>query len=168
MTERQVTGNKRQAGVTIRSYRTPDFERVWALHREGMLQTASEYPEVNAKYEDDLRAIEQSYLTQGSHFWVAEAGARLVGMTAITRIDAETGRLRRMRVTETWRRRGIAQTLLNSGVAFCRAQGYKRIVLDTTERQAAAHRLYEKNGFVKLGERRLGPFNVFDYEKNLR
>jgi RimJ/RimL family protein N-acetyltransferase len=42
-----------------------------------------------------------------------------------------------------------------------------RLILDTTEQQTAAHRLYEKNGFVRTGERSLGPFRVFDYVKEL-
>jgi len=148
----------------IRRYEALDRFQVWELHREGMLQTASEYPDVDPSYEDDLRATEETYLTDGSHFWVAEAEGRLVGMAAIKRVDAETGRLRRMRVTAARRRRGIAQALLDTAVGFCRAHGYKRIVLDTTERQTAAHRLYERNGFVRVSERGLGPFRVFDYE----
>ena len=68
-------------------------------------------------------------------------------MVAAQRIDDRTGRLRRMRVTAAWRRKGVATDLLNTVEEFCREQGYKRLILDTTEQQTAAHRLYEEDGF---------------------
>ncbi len=153
--------------LVIRRYEPRDWDQVWALHREGVLETTPRYLEVDPKYEDDLRDIAAAYLSPGSNFWVAQIGGKgpLVAMVGIRRIDAETGRLRRMRVTAAWRRRGIGRRLLDSAEAFCRAQGYRRIILDTTEQQTAAHRLYEGAGFVRTGERSLGPFKVFDYEK---
>jgi GNAT superfamily N-acetyltransferase len=143
------------------------MDAVWALHREGLAQTTPQYPEVVAHYESDLQDMEGHYLGGGSHFWVAEIDGALVGMTGIERIDAGTGRLRRMRVTTDRRRTGIAQALLETAERFCREQGYGRLILDTTEHQTAAHRLYEKNGFVRVGERDLGPFRVIDYSKEL-
>jgi GNAT superfamily N-acetyltransferase len=123
------------------------------------------YPDVDPSYEEDLRNIDRVYLTPGSHFWVAEAGAQLIGMVAIERIDADTGRLRRMRVTGDWRRRGIATNLLRTTGEFCRNAGYQRIILDTTKDQVAAHALYEKHGFVRTGSRRIGVVPVYDYVK---
>jgi len=152
--------------VTICTCEPCDHAAVWNLHREGM-ETTPEYLDVAPKYEDDLHHIEDKYLTPGSSFWVAEADGTLVGMAAIQRIDAQTGRLRRMRVTAAHRRRGIAQRLLETAERFCREQGYRRLILDTTEQQTAAHRLYERAGFKRIGERSLGAFRIFDYEKEL-
>jgi len=33
--------------------------------------------------------------------------------------------------------------------------------------QVAARRLYERHGYAMVGERTLGPFTLFDYEKEL-
>ncbi len=153
--------------VTIRTYQPGDYEQVWALHREGVMETTPQYLDLDPKYEDDLRNIETGYLTLGSNLWVAEADG-LMGMIGIQRVDAGTGRLRRTRVTAAHRRRGIAQRLLQTAERFCRDQGYRRLILDTTEQQTAAHHLYERAGFIRTGERPLGPFRVFDYEKELR
>lgn len=153
--------------LVIRSYEPRDEESVWALHREGLAQTTPQYPEVLADYESDLQDLERHYLGEGSHFWIAEIDGVAVGSTGIERINAETGRLRRMRVTTSERRRGIAEALLETAERFCRKQGYRRLILDTTEQQTAAHVLYEKHGFVRTGERTLGPFRVFDYVKEL-
>lgn len=153
--------------VRIRRYEPRDYDDVWRLHREGVEQTASEYPAAVKGYEDDLRSIEETYLSHGCNFWVIEAPDGLVGMAAISRVDAKTGRLRRMRVTEAWRRRGLAQALLDTAVEFCRESGYERVILDTTEQQTAAHLLYEGCGFARTGERMLGPYRVFDYEMRI-
>lgn len=157
-----------RTGLVIRTYEARDLDAVWALHREGLEQTTPQYPVMLAHYEDDLHNLETHYLAAGSHFWMAEVGGEAVGMTAIERIDADTGRLRRMRVTTARRRAGIAQALLDTAESFCRDQGYRRLILDTTEHQTAAHRLYERNGFICTGERDLGPFRVIDYVKELR
>ena len=154
--------------LVIRTYRAEDYEQVWALHLEGVRDSRAQYPDVdNSGYEDDLRNIERDYLCAGSNFWVAEADDQLIGMVAAQRIDGRTGRLRRMRVTRDWRRKGVATHLLDTVEEFCRGQGYTRLILDTTEQQTAAHRLYERAEFVRVGERMLGPFRVFDYEKSL-
>jgi GNAT superfamily N-acetyltransferase len=156
------------AGLAIRTYRPSDHDAVWELHREGVQQTTPQYPTALPGYEDDLADIAANYLGDGCGFWVVEGPDGLIGMAAIQRIDAETARLRRMRVTESWRRKGIAQALLETAEQFCRASGYIRLILDTTEQQTAAHALYERTGFVRTGQRPLGPFLVYDYAKDLR
>lgn len=152
--------------IRIRRYETRDHDDVWRLHLEGVRQTRTIAPELPG-YDDDLRDVEANYLGEGSNFWVVETADGLVGMTAIERKDEHTARLRRMRVTTDWRRRGVARVLLDVAVEFCREQGYTLIVLDTTEQQTAAHRLYERYGFKATGERTIGPFRVFDYEMSL-
>jgi len=155
-------------GMIIRTYEPTDHDRVWALHREGVADTRSGYPDVDtSSYEEDLRNIEREYLSPGSNFWVVEVDRRLIGMAAIQRIDSVTGRLRRMRVTGARRRKGVATDLLETAQEFCREMGYKRIILDTTQDQTSAHALYEKNGFVRTGERMIGVVPAYDYLKEL-
>jgi ribosomal protein S18 acetylase RimI-like enzyme len=156
------------AGLRIRAYEPHDFDDVWRLHREGVTRTRDEYVEVmKGGYEADLHAIEETYLTGGA-FWVVEADdGALIGMTAVQPIDEKTGRLRRMRVTPEYRGRGIGQALVDTAAEFCRERGYTKLILDTTEQQVEGQRLYERNGFVKTGERMLGTFRVFDYERRL-
>jgi len=153
-------------GLRLRRYEAADHDQVWALHREGVLDEGGN-PKVDPKYDADLRRLEEVYLGEGANFWVVEAPDSLVGMAAISRVDATTGRLRRMRVTAVWRRKGVAKALLNEAIDFCRACGYKRLILDTTEHQTGAQRMYESAGFVKLDERSLGPFVVYDYALDL-
>ncbi len=151
----------------IRRYEPRDNDAVWALHLEGVAATREDVA-VGPEYDDDLRNIEAEYLSEGSCFWITEVEEEPIAMAAIQRIDAQTGRLRRMRVTAPWQRRGVARLLLKTAEDFCREQGYSRLILDTTEQQTAAHKLYEKAGFARTGERLVGPFTVFFYAKDLR
>ncbi|MEO6198243.1 MAG: GNAT family N-acetyltransferase [Dehalococcoidia bacterium] len=153
--------------LLIRIYGPRDHDDVWRLHWEGVREISPPYPEVVSDYERDLEEIDATYLTDGSNFWVINGPDGLVGMAAIQRINAETGRLRRMRVTESWRRKGIAQALLSTAEAFCHTSGYSRLILDTTQHQTTAQALYTHNGFRKSGEHDLGPFRMFDYVKDL-
>jgi len=157
----------RDLGVQVRTFEPRDSEQVWALHQEGLRDTGAFYPNADPRWDDDLRGVEEVYLTEGSHFWVAQAGGRLVGMTAVVREDGDTARLRRMRVTARWRGRGLGQALLEVAEEFCRRQSYKRIVLDTTDRQQAARRLYDRNGYVRTDERPLGEMQMIFYRKGL-
>jgi GNAT superfamily N-acetyltransferase len=153
-------------GLVIRRYDPKDHNAVWDLHIEGVRQSRSLYPPP-AGYEDDLHDISATYLGDGSNFWVVESPDGLIGMAAVSRVDERTGRVRRMRVTASWRRKGVAQALLRIAMAFCRECGYNRVILDTTHMQTDAHRLYERAGFTKTGEHELGPFRIFDYERRL-
>jgi ribosomal protein S18 acetylase RimI-like enzyme len=154
--------------IIIRGYKAADADAVWALHREGVVQGRAEQPnEDYSDYEKDLQNIEEAYLCPGSNFWVVEIGGRVVGMAAVQRIDPQTGRLRRVRVTEAWRRRGLASKLLETAESFCRHTGYGKLILDTMAQQTSAQRLYEAAGFRPMGDRMLGPFLVVDYEKDL-
>jgi putative acetyltransferase len=48
------------------------------------------------------------------------------------------------------RGKGLGQALYAHAEAFARAAGYRAIWLDSSRRFAAAHRLYERNGFVLI------------------
>jgi GNAT superfamily N-acetyltransferase len=48
------------------------------------------------------------------------------------------------------REHGLAARLLATAVDWCRANRVRRIYLGTTEKFLAAHRFYEKHGFVTI------------------
>jgi GNAT superfamily N-acetyltransferase len=163
--------------VTIRTYEPRDAEAVWALHVEAQEELGLPYdiPERDG----DLRSIPDAYLRTGSHFWVVEAGGRPIATVAVRREDEEAAQIKRMRVTASHRRQGFGRRLLETAETFCRENGYRRIILDTTHRQEAAQRLYENSGYHRTGERTLDRLGldapnpipgivIFDYEKDLR
>ncbi|KAK4818575.1 hypothetical protein QYF61_014711 [Mycteria americana] len=127
----------------------------------------------------DLRNISASYLrAPDSCFWVAEAGGAVVGMVAVTapQDPAERGvalELKRMSVSRDYRGRGVSKALCGEVLRFARARGYGAVVLSTSMVQVAAQRLYEGQGFRKVGASSpslLGSllcFHIFHYRCDL-
>jgi GNAT superfamily N-acetyltransferase len=105
-------------------------------------------------YDDqpDLKDIPGFYQRGSGNFWVARAGEAVVGTIALKDIGNAQVALRKMFVDSGHRGRaaGVAQNLLDTAIAWARAKGVKEILLGTTVKFLAAHRFYEKNGFVRV------------------
>ena len=96
-------------------------------------------------------------------YWVAEdADGRIVGGTGIGPLDGVAGvcELQKMYCLPEARGTGIAQTLLNTAMAFAKTK-YTQCYLETFRNMLAAQRFYEKNGFERL-DRPLGTTGHFD------
>ncbi|NXI47254.1 NT8F2 acetyltransferase, partial [Galbula dea] len=59
--------------------------------------------------------------------------------------------LKRMSVSKDYRGQGISQALCGEVLRFARARGFEAVVLCTSMVQVAAQRLYESQGFRKVG-----------------
>jgi ribosomal protein S18 acetylase RimI-like enzyme len=135
----------------IRSFRREDLPACTQLYREGLLGGKIAENDTGLDIDD----IEQAYMnTPGSHFWVAEAssdgngGAReIVGMIGVQHHEDGVGEIRRLRVRNDWRRRGIGSALIETALKFCQDHGYLKITLDTFVEREAAVKLFEKFHF---------------------
>ncbi|XP_078608216.1 N-acetylaspartate synthetase-like [Branchiostoma floridae x Branchiostoma japonicum] len=106
---------------------------------------------------DDIENVQGNYMKPRRNFWVAEADdGQVVGTIAITLMNLDkpanecaddVAWLRRMAVSEKYRRQGIAKRLVETAIEFCKRNKYRRIELITTEVQLPAKALYEKMGF---------------------
>ncbi|NWH67989.1 CMLO6 acetyltransferase, partial [Geococcyx californianus] len=82
--------------------------------------------------------------------------------------------LKRMSVSKDFRGRGVAKALCSEVLRFTRARGYEAVVLSTSMVQVAAQRLYEGQGFRKVGSfspSLLGSllcFHIYHYRCDLR
>ena len=153
-------------GLTFRRYRSGDREQVWRLHNQALEVVGAHRG--NGPWDEDLKSIEDVYLGSGGEFLVGEYDGRVVAMGALRRVNPTTARIARMRVQPELQRRGIGRALLERLEARAMAEGVKRLQLDTTARQEAAQRLYESNGYEKVGEKHEGGFRVYEYRKDLR
>lgn len=100
----------------------------------------------------DLLDIPAFYQRGRGNFWVALDGDTVVGSIALLDIGADQAALRKMFVAPGHRgaERGVAAALLRTLLAWAGAQGLRDIFLGTTARYLAAHRFYEKHGFLEL------------------
>lgn len=105
----------------------------------------------------DLADVRGTYLrSPHSCFWVAEAGGAVVGMVAVEPPEDPAERavaleLKRMSVSREHRGWGISGALCGEVLRFARTRGFGAVVLSTSVVQVAAQRLYENQGFRRVG-----------------
>jgi len=107
---------------------------------------------ITAADQPDLGAIEAFYQSGRGGFWVAKIDGRVVGTIALKDIGGGEAALRKMFVAAPYRGPAFAtaKKLLDTLLTEAAKRGIRRIFLGTTDKFVAAHRFYEKNGFVEI------------------
>jgi GNAT superfamily N-acetyltransferase len=95
-----------------------------------------------------------------------EAGAAVAG-GGVKRLDDGACEIKRMYVIPEARGRGLASVLLKGLEDEARALGYEIVRLDTGAKQPAAQAMYERAGYVQIGNFNANPFASFWGEKAL-
>jgi ribosomal protein S18 acetylase RimI-like enzyme len=150
---------------TLRRYTSADREAVEYLHVHAIQQAGAYLG--RGSWDDDVYAIEETYLNNQGEFLIGEWDGIFVAMGALHCTSPERAEIKRMRVHPDFQGRGIGQIILNELEARARAIGYKTLHLDTSVVQIAAQKLYEKNGFREVGRDRYNDLEVILYEKSL-
>lgn len=107
---------------------------------------------ITREEQPDLIDIKNVFQNGNGNFWVALCGDRVVGTVGVVDIGNQQVALKKMFVNAEFRGKkfGIAQSLMDTAKQWCAVRGVKSILLGTTAKMFAAHRFYEKNGFVEL------------------
>jgi ribosomal protein S18 acetylase RimI-like enzyme len=150
---------------TLRRYTPADREAVEYLHVH-VIQQAGAYLG-RGPWDDDVYAIEETYLNNQGEFLIGEWDSVFVAMGALRRTSPKRAEIKRMRVHPDYQGRGLGQIILNELEAHARILGYKTLHLDTSVVQFAAQRLYEKNGYREVGRDIYNDLEVILYEKAL-
>jgi ribosomal protein S18 acetylase RimI-like enzyme len=132
------------SGFSIRSFRASDLPACRKLYVQGLIGGKLAENDTGLDIDD----IESAYMNkQGNHFWVAETDAQeIVGMIGVQHYDG-TAEIRRLRVHQENRRRGIGSALVEVALKFCQEHQYLKITLDTFMEREPAIRLFEKFRF---------------------
>lgn len=103
----------------------------------------------NFRYE--LDALPGEYVPPDGGLWLAMAdGGEFAGYVALRRLEAGVGEIKRLYVRPTHWRIGLGRRLVERVVTEATSVGYDRLRLDSTPQMAAAIRLYESLGFVRI------------------
>lgn len=105
---------------------------------------------ITLEAQPDLLDVHHFYQHGNGNFWVALDDGRVVGTIAALDIGHRQVALRKMFVAASHRGGGVAGALLQTLIGWCDDHEVRDIFLGTTERFLAAHRFYEKNGFVEV------------------
>jgi RimJ/RimL family protein N-acetyltransferase len=119
--------------------------RIWAEYRF-VWDPEKEFP--------DLFTFDAHYAPPHGAFWVVrdEAG-RVVGSIGVERVDPSTAEIHRLYLDAHLRGRGLGRALVEEVLVWCRMRGFTRLVLWSDTRFEHSHRLYDRMGFARLGER---------------
>ena len=109
---------------------------------------------ITVEDQPDLLDIPGYYQQGSGNFWVALADGEVVGTIALRDIGNHQGALRKMFVKPAYRGKelGVAGRLLEALISSATSDGVRDLFLGTIDAFVAAHRFYEKNGFVQIPE----------------
>ncbi|WP_088839354.1 GNAT family N-acetyltransferase [Listeria sp. ILCC792] len=113
----------------------------------------------------DLMDIGNFYADGG--FWIARDGDTVVGTIATWFIDGPNATIRKLFTDENYRGKEYqtGQRLLETLEEFCAQNGKSHIFLGTTDKFKAAHRFYEKNGYIEISKADLpADFDILDVD----
>lgn len=98
-------------------------------------------------------AIEESMQKDYAYFVVAVFDSEIVGYIGMYK-SFDEGDITNVAIKILYRRKGIANRLLNYIFDICKNIGVERILLEVRESNAGAIALYENNGFENIGLRK--------------
>jgi GNAT superfamily N-acetyltransferase len=134
--------------VDVREVRSADVPAVIELVTEVLTEFGLQFG-VGSPTDEQLRTLPDAYTAQGGAFWVATDGDTLLGTCGVYKLEPGTYELRKMYLRPAARGLRLGNRLLDVAVAWTRAQGGARMVLDTVEEMTRAIAFYEANGFVR-------------------
>ena len=137
---------------------SPEIRAFEPAHAQGVIELILPIQQlefgipVSLNDQPDLQDIPRFYQHGCGNFWVALANDEVVGSVALLDIGQGQTALRKMFVMPTHRgaEHGVARRLLAQLVDWCKSHAVREVYLGTTAKFLAAHRFYEKNGFVEI------------------
>ncbi len=101
----------------------------------------------------DLFAFERHYVAPRGAFFVVRDAGTIVGSVGVERLEGGAAELHRLYLDAHLRGRGTGRALVETVLAWCRAEAIARLVLWSDTRFDLSHRLYTRLGFRRTGER---------------
>lgn len=99
------------------------------------------------------KAFENALAMENALFYVALAEGEVAGYCGLY-LAADEGEITNVAAAPGWRRRKIAQRLLQKTMAEAHDRGVQRIFLEVRSQNAPAVELYQKEGFHTVGRRK--------------
>ncbi|CAM1504119.1 Fc.00g017100.m01.CDS01 [Cosmosporella sp. VM-42] len=140
--------------LTFRSHRPGDIG--WIIHRHGVLY--SKDCGLNERFEALVAKIGvefiETYDATKERSWIAERDGQFLGCIFLVKdkTSENTAKLRMLLVEPIARGLGLGRQLVQKCLEFAREVSYGRVVLQTSNMQKTACRIYESAGFRLVSE----------------
>jgi DNA-binding MarR family transcriptional regulator/GNAT superfamily N-acetyltransferase len=146
--------------ISLRAHRPGDMG--WVVQAHGRLYF--EERGWGERFEALVAQIAAAFLNnfdkRRERCWIAEMDGEPVGCVFAVKDSKSVAKLRLLLVEPRARGRGLGQQLVGECIAFCRANGFRKLVLWTQSNLAAARAIYAKTGFRKVKEEKHASFGV--------
>ena len=131
--------------IQVADLSSPDVRELLAFHLSGMHDNSP--PE--SVHALDIEGLRHPSIT----VWSARIDGALAGIGALSRLDADQGEIKSMRVPDAFLGTGVGRALLRHILDAARTEGLTGLWLETgsTADFAAARGLYASEGFVECG-----------------
>ena len=147
--------------VTVRLARAEDYAALRVLFKQGLIEGQIRDNDTGA----DIENVAEAYFSDEgqSALWVADYDDDIIGMVGVQKTSDHGAEVRRLRVREGYRRRGLGAKLMEQALGFCQHHGYLKVMLDVRIERAPAIKLFEKFGFKLARQRELEGRKVLDF-----
>ncbi len=151
--------------VEIRLAMDADQPAIVELFHEGLAEGQLRENDTGA----DIDNLREAYFgDEGqSGFWVAQFGEEIIGMVGVQKTADNAAEIRRLRVREPYRRRGVATRLMEQALSFCQRHGYLKVVLDVRIERGPAIALFENFNFKHARTREIDGRKLLDFYVDL-
>lgn len=103
-----------------------------------------------------LKAEDEYYYNKSYNFWYAiDPEGIVIGSIGLKMIDAKTAEVKKLFVSQSYRGKGVAQKLMRSLLKAASKHRFENLYLGTVDLLKAAHRFYDKSGFVLIAQSEL-------------
>ena len=141
--------------MRVHVVREPEVEVVRELFREYAASLA--FPLDFQGFDRELAELPGEYAPPRGALLVAAVDGTAAGCVGLRPLDEETAELKRLYVRPGYRGLGLGRRLTEEILGFARADGYRRVRLDTVPGMDAAQALYRELGFREIPAYRPNP-----------
>jgi len=147
----------------IRNYNEQDHDAVMNIHFKE-LDNVGVLVRENVS-DVDLDDINKYYLLNDGAFIIVEDEGKIIAIGGLLKINSRCAEIKMMRVKYEYQGSGIGTKLLKHLEQIAKEKEYSELYLDTSSKQIAAQRLYEKNGYKKYKIIKEKMLDVYFYKK---
>jgi len=133
--------------ILFRTYKPSDWEAIKKLNALTSRDAFVSYQDIHTP----IRAIQKKYFDDGGTFFVAENTKTntIIGMVGVRFLkDGKRAKVKALRVSPKYRRRGIAYQLMQLAEEYAKENGRAEIVFGAAAKAIPAIRLYQKLGYI--------------------
>jgi DNA-binding MarR family transcriptional regulator/GNAT superfamily N-acetyltransferase len=151
---------KGEKPISLRAHRHGDMGWVVQAHGRLYFEERGWGERFEALVAEIAAAFLNNFDKSRERCWIAEMDGAPVGCVFAVKESKSVAKLRLLLVEPRARGRGLGQRLVEECIAFCRASGFRRLVLWTQSNLTAARAVYAKTGFRKVKEEKHASFGV--------